>query len=143
MKIICIAFLTMSISLPGLSQEVQQRAIPLEPCKSRESISQDSIFVRVANELKITPEIYTVVRSTDLIYYRDSLDNAKISHHQAYSSVLYKNLDELTIESSYTDTKYNCEPIMKMYRIRKCMTCYRTLEPDEKGMYKVVFYTLY
>lgn len=143
MKILLIALFTMSIAFPGTSQEVQQRSIPYEPCKSRESISKDSILERVANELKINPDIYSVVQTIELINYRDSLGNAKISHHQAHSSVLFKNLDELTIQSSYTNTKYNCEPIMKTYRIRKYMTCYKTLEPDEKGRYKVVFYTLY
>ena len=123
------------------AQEKPIDVTKIKTCTTLDCLLQDSVFMKVLNEVKISPTKYQVVDVTEIVSLTDSLIIAKLSHTTISFNVYYKTLDELVVNSYESKSSYISNSVQKKIYYKKLM-CYRTLSPNEKGKYKVHIYLL-
>lgn len=140
MKKISTFILTLFLVSNILAQELPIQVEKIKTCVDRNSIHEDSVFLKSLSEIKLNINLYTIVDISEIISYRNSLLVSKTPYTTMSYDIFYKTLDELNFNSFrnkvINDSK---KPSIKN---NKLLMCYRTLSPDEKGKYKVHFYIL-
>lgn len=136
--------LILILSLVITSTNAQEKPIDvtkIKTCKTLDCLLQDSVFMKVMDEVKISPIKYQLVDVSEIVSLTDSLIIAKLSHTIISHDVYYKTLEELSVNSYESKISYISGSNHRKVYYKKLM-CYRTLSPNEKGKYKVHIYLL-
>ena len=104
------------------AQEKPIDVTKIKTCRTLDCLTQDSVFMKAMDEVKISPLRYELVDISEIVSLTDSLIIAKLSHTIMSFNVYYKTLDELSVNSYESKISYVSGPSQKKTYFKKLMT---------------------